>query len=65
MIVSVVHTSSDAFPDVYASTFWIPYATLGKRGPGNIKFPNSRRVANDCSRHFVEGETVERAVGLK
>ena len=62
MIVSVVHTSSDAFPDVYASTFWVPYATLGKRGPGNIKFPNSRRVANDCSGHLAEEEVVRRAV---
>ena len=62
MIVSVVHTSSDAFPDVYGSTFGVPYATLRKYGPGNMKFPNSRCVANDCSGHFVEGEMVECAV---
>ena len=31
-----VRTSSDAFPDVHATTLWIPYATLGEQWPGNI-----------------------------
>jgi len=48
--------SSDTFPNVYTSTLWVPYTALGKQGPGNIQFPNSSRVTDDCSGHLEEGQ---------
>jgi len=43
--------SSDTFPDVYSTTLWVPYTALGEQGPGNIQFPNSGGIADDCSGH--------------
>lgn len=40
-------TSSDAFPDIYTLSLWIPNATLCVEIPENANFPDSCCVADD------------------
>jgi len=43
-----VRTSFDTFPDVNAAALWVPYTTLRVYIPGNIQFPDSCRITDDC-----------------